>query len=532
MKQLSFAFLLLSSSILFSQNELSPDELIRRKIENQKHQGLSAGNEIILCNLTLTKVYENRVFDLAWENKNDLKELINSLEESKYEGLNPHDYHITEIKSLYIQFDKLTNDQKVQLDLLATDAFLLYTSHLLSGKVNPKSIDSEWHVARREGDPVQVLNSALENHQIKNEINNVKPRHEVYQSLKAALIKYDSIKANGGWKQIPEGQVLKIGMIDERVPLICNRLYISGDYIITIDEKNLVYNEELINAVKHFQKRHGLESDGNIDKETIAALNVPIDDRIDQIIVNMERWRWLPQEYSDYYVKVNIANFLVDVVKNGRLIKQHKAIVGKNYRRTPVFSSKISYLVLNPTWTVPPGIIKGDVIPGVKKDINYLKNKNLTVYDHSGNILDPNLIDWNNPSSRSYIYRQPAGPANALGAVKFMFPNEFSVYLHDTPGRELFDKTERSFSSGCIRVQNPLELAEYLINDSVNWNLKKIKKQVDSQVTITVPLSHKPDIYLLYWTAWTDDKAVVQFRKDIYSRDEKLKIALAEKPKD
>lgn len=510
------------------QSGLEGNEIIRRQIENQKLNPLKAGSEPIYCAPSLTKIYENRIFEPAWEYKNDLEQLIKSVEESRYEGLNPEDYHLTALKSLFSKFGDLNTQQKAQLDLLATDAFLLYTTHLLSGKVNPESIDSEWHVKRREGDPVLLFNNAISKHDIYQQIQSALPLHSVYKSLQQALIKYDSIRQAGGWNRLGEGVVLKEGAVDERVPMLRTRLKASGDFVLNVDENNLVYDEELVKAVMRFQKRHGLETDGNLGKETLAALNISVDERMTQIKVNMERWRWLPQEYSDYYVKVNIANYTVDIVKNGELVRQHKAIVGKNYRRTPVFSSKISYLVLNPTWTVPPGIINGDVIPSVKKDVNYLKTKNIVVYDHAGNIINPNTVDWNNSAAKSYTYRQPAGPANALGAVKFMFPNNFSVYLHDTPSRELFEKTERSFSSGCIRVQNPLQLAVYFIGDSVHWNMSKIKKQVESQNTLTIPLSEKPDIYILYWTAWTDAKGVIQFRKDIYSRDQKVSKALAE----
>jgi len=495
------------------------NEIIRKKIENQKINPLRAENDLIYCVESLSEIYENRMFSLAWENNNSIEQLIKSIEESEYEGLNPNDYHIEKLKNLYNSYTKLNSEQKANIDLLATDAFLLYTSHLLSGKVNPTSIDPEWHVKRREGNPVLLFERAIQENNIPLYIKESLPKHKTYLELKKALLIYENIKKEGGWLEVPYGETLKKGDENDRIVLVKKRLLVTKD----LSENDIgdikQFDDKLFDAVILFQKRHNIQVDGSIGKSTISTMNIIVDDRIDQIKVNMERWRWLPKEFSNYYVKVNIANFFVDVYKDGFIQRQHKVIVGKNHRRTPVFSSKISYLVLNPTWTVPPVIIKADIIPSVKKDINYLKKKNLIVYDSKGNIIDPSSVDWNSSTAKSYTYRQPAGPDNALGAVKFMFPNDFSVYLHDTPNRDLFEKTERSFSSGCIRVQDPLLLAEFFLNDSINWNLDKIQKQVESKKTLTIPLKEQPDIHILYWTAWTNEEGIIQFRNDFYDRD-------------
>jgi len=492
---LVITFALIVSSIFTSfYTENETNEIIRRKIENQYIIPLMAENDLIYCVPSLSRIYENSMFSLAWENKNSIEQLIKSIELSENEGLNPKDYHIDKLLNLYSNYSKLTPEQIVNIDLLATDAFLLYTTHLLSGKVNPTSIDPEWYVKRREGDPVMLFEEAIKNNSVTLVIKEALPKHKTSE--------------------------------DERIILVKKRLLISND--LSEDDLGNIkqYDDKLYDALIIFQKRHNLEADGTIGKLTISVMNKSVDERIDQIEVNMERWRWLPQEFSNYYVKVNIANYYVEVFKDGELKKHYKAIVGKDYRRTPVFSSKITYLVLNPTWTVPPGIISADVIPAVKKDINYLKKKNLSVLDNKGNIIDPASVDWNNSIVKSYTYRQPPGPDNALGAVKFMFPNTFSVYLHDTPSKELFDKSERSFSSGCIRVQNPLQLAEFFLNDSIKWNSGKIKKQIESRNTLTIILKEQPDIHILYWTAWIDDNGIIQFRKDIYNRDPAISKSL------
>lgn len=518
----------LISILLFSafDDGAEINELIRQNIENRKITPIKAENDFIYCIESLSKIYENRLFSAAWENKNTIEQLIKSIEDSKYEGLNPQDYHLESLTKLYNAYAKLSLAQKANMDLLATDAFLLYTTHLLSGKVNPVSIDSEWHVKRREGNPVALFEQALQEGNISRYIEEALPKHKTYSELKKALVTYENIKVEGGWQEVPNGETLKKGVENDRISFVKNRLLVTKDLNKNDIGNSTQFDDKLFDAVLAFQKRHNLETDGNIGKATIAAMNISVDDRIDQIKVNMERWRWLPQEFSNYYLKVNIANFSVDIYKNGVNERHHKVVVGKNYRRTPVFSSKLSYLVLNPTWTVPPGIINGDIIPAVKKDITYLKKKNLTVYDSKGNIIDPSSADWNSSAAKSYTYRQPAGSDNALGAVKFMFPNSFNVYLHDTPSKDLFEKTERSFSSGCIRVQDPLILAEFLLNDNANWNLDKIQKQIVSKKTLTIPLKEQPDIYILYWTAWTNEAGVFQFRKDIYARDSAVSKAL------
>jgi murein L,D-transpeptidase YcbB/YkuD len=275
-----------------------------------------------------------------------------------------------------------------------------------------------------------------------------------------------------------------------------------------------------------FQVRHGIDIDGEIGFKTMAAMNINVDERIEQIKINLERWRWLSRQFGDYYVKVNIADFNLEVIKNGEKIRQHKIIVGRTYRKTPIFSSKITHLVFNPSWTVPPGILSADVLPAVRKNIRYLKNKNIYVYDKNGKIVIPSSVDWNSSVVKSYTYRQTPGSDNALGSVKFFIPNEFMVYLHDTPSKDLFEKTERAFSSGCIRVQDPLELAEYLLNDPENYSKKRINGIINTKKTQTVVIKDQPAIHILYWTSFTNDDGVVQFRSDIYKRDGPLKEAL------
>lgn len=510
----------------FPSNE-DVNEEIRIKLENVRASKLTAYGDLLQCPSAVDQFYQNRFFAAAWDFEN-ASQLMTALQKADDEGLVPQDYHIEKLQELS---HKLPNTAlaKAEYDLLLTDAFLLYISHLLSGKVNPLTTDAEWHVIRREGLPIKSLEEALSSGNVNKIIQEALPQHRVYQDLQNALKTYRSLMADA-WLNITEGMTIKKGMEDERIPLIRDRLFIFGDLKDKGNKDANLYDDPLFTAIQDFQKRNGLESDGEIGRKTIAALNVPIEDYIGQIKANMERWRWLPQEFGEYYIKVNIANFEMEVIKNNELIRSYKIIVGKPYRRTPVFSAKMEYIVLNPTWTIPPVILNADVIPGVKKEVTYLEKKNIIVLDKQGNKLDPKTIDWSSKEVKGYTYRQPPGPENALGAVKFMFPNNFHVYLHDTPAKDLFEKKERAFSSGCIRVHQPLTLAEYLLNDSINWTMEKIAKVVATTQTQTIRLKEQPYVHILYWTAWTDADGIVQFRKDIYERDQALIKALLEQP--
>ena len=522
--------LLLFISLISISNNASEviKEALRMRVENHLSNTQLVTSEKTYANKTLISFYEENLFTPLWQNKTILSQLNNIIHNAEQEGLNSKDYHLDFLINKTKQFQHLSIQEKVDLELIASDAFLIYLSHLLSGKVNPSTIESEWHVLKREGKPTDLLKK-IHSKNLQQIVEESLPKHKTYTGLKKALAYYNEIKIKGIDETILEGETIKVGLEDKRIPLIRERLLLLK-FLKKPVSNSILYDDDLYNAVKLFQESMGILSDGNIGKATLSALNVSIEDRINQIKVNLERWRWLPQEFENYYIKVNIANYTLSVHKNGVMERSHKAIVGKSARKTPVFDSKMSYLVFNPTWTVPPGILRADVIPGVKKDRTYLQSKNLTIYDHSGNRIDPNTVDWNTSIAKNYIYRQPPGKENALGAVKFMFPNPFSVYIHDTPSKDLFNKQERAFSSGCIRVQHPLDLAEYLLKDNDSWSREKIEQTIKTNITTSVNINNPPAVYILYWTAWLNEDNVVEFRKDIYSRDLKVLNALNMSP--
>lgn len=332
---------------------------------------------------------------------------------------------------------------------------------------------------------------------------------------------------------MPDGPKMQRGDGGERVQALRNRLKATGELSFLEEFNKDFYDVALEEAVKKYQFRNGLEIDGIVGTATRSALNVPVEDRINQIRVNMERWRWLPEDLGHRYILVNIADFTLGVFENSQSVMTMRVVVGTKYRRTPVFSSKMSYLVLCPFWHIPHKLAVEDKIPLILKDINYLEKQKIKVLQGWGSEskeIDPHTIDWSNVLSENFPYRlrQDPGPLNALGHVKFMFPNKFNVYLHDTPSREHFSKSLRSFSSGCIRIEKPMDLAVYLLRSDPKWTLENIQKTIDENQEQTVIIPEPIDIHLLYWTSWVESDGVIHYRNDIYNRDERLRKALDE----
>jgi murein L,D-transpeptidase YcbB/YkuD len=521
-------------------------ELIRNRIE---YSGIPfkiiIGKEVIYSTTLLPVFYEKRGYDPAWGGNygpfSFVDSLLAEIKEANLEGLSAVDYHLDEIQSTLRKIRRTQQKQHrlnpyilVDLDLLLTDAFLIYASHLLAGKVNPEIIDAEWIAYRREADLAQLLESAVETGQIEKALKSLLPPQPGYKRLRDALARYRWIVSKGGWKPIPEGPPMKSGDQGTRVVLLCERLLATDDLTSMKTGIPDLYSNEVERAVRRFQERHGLEITGVVDSVTLAELNVTAAERIRQIELNMERWRWLPLHLGQRHILINIANFKLDVVENEQVILTMLAVVGNQFRRTPVFSDMLTYLVFNPYWNITPNMAIQDILPQVLKDPTYLENQRIKVLQGWGadaSEVDPNSIDWAivDRNNFPYRFRQEPGPLNALGRIKFMFPNKFNVYLHDTPSRGFFLKSRRDFSSGCIRIERPVELAEYLLREDPKWTKKEILATIESSKETTVKLPLAIPIHLLYWTAWADDYGMIHFRNDIYGRDKLVYEALLKK---
>jgi L,D-transpeptidase YcbB len=490
----------------------------------------------------LSRFYKKRDYGPAWiENDGSTRrarDLIRKIRSAGQEGLNPSDYHLANIEKLLEAITFYKNNQQplpqkmiVDFDLLLTDAFLLLGSHLLAGRVNPETIQPEWIIQRREADLVDILNTALGSNAVESALERLSPLHADYIGLKNALSRHREIMGAAGWPVVPDGPKLEKGDQGDRVKALRSRLSASGDLSPSGENVADIFDDALDPAVRRFQSRHGLKVDGIVGRNTLRALNVPLERRIRQIEANLERWRWLPQSLGHRYVLVNIADYDLTVVENNQAVVEMPVVVGRRYRSTPVFTQKMTYVELNPYWHVPRKLARNDVLPKIQEDPGYLADQNMRVFESWGKgapEIDPETVDWSKITRESlrFKFRQDPGPVNALGRVKFMFPNKFSVYLHDTPAKELFKKIRRSFSSGCIRVEKPFDLLTYLFKDDPQWTKDRLSEGIDSGSNKIITIKNKIDVHLLYWTAWVGKEGIVHFREDIYRRDEKLIRAL------
>lgn len=496
--------------------------LLKTKLESIQAKTTSeiAGAPIAAVEF-LPELYEKRHFNPAWTKKANVEALVKAIEASGEQGLTPSDFHVEKLAELA----ESANDPDAQadLDVLRSDAFVRYVYQMLFGKVDPEKLDADWNYGELilKRDPAAVINESLGRGEIGDLIASLEPKDRYYETMKAALKQYRKIEADGGWPQVPEGGKLESGMQGDRVAAVRRRLEVTGDLGAGDATDSDTFDDTLAEAVKRFQERHGLEPDGVIGGKTLAAMNVPVEARIGQIRVNMERARWVLHNMEPDYIIVNIAGFRVYGIKDGEEIWTSRVVVGKPYRKTPVFKATMDHLVINPTWTVPPTILSKDVLPKVRKDPSYLSQNNFSVIDGSGKRVDPSSVDWSGKNPGYRIVQGP-GPKNALGEVKFMFPNKHAVYLHDTPSKSLFDKSERTFSSGCIRVEKPFVLAELLLGGDPDWSAARIEEVRASGQTTTVKLATPLPVLLMYWTAEVGPDGNVRFMNDVYERDARV----------
>ncbi len=528
---LLFFGLLLSLGSL-AQSDPVLELLISRMEQLSLNNGFQVRGVDVAAVRLIPRFYEERDFKLAWTRQENVDTLVRLVENTTAHGLDPEDYHLSALRKLLAEVRSTPNPDAsllVDLDILLTDSLVRLAYHYSFGKVVPGDLDPNWNFARelQHEDPVQVLGAAIASESLEAFLNETIPEPYFYRRLREALAQYREIQRAGGWPTVPPGATLRLGDRSERVAVLRDRLRITGDLEEPEASEPNLLDESVEAGVKAFQTRHGLDVDGAVGPKTLAALNVSVEARIDKIRVNMERNRWVHQDLPPDFVLTDIAGFHVYLVRDGEVVWDARAQVGRTYRKTPVFRDTMNHLVFNPTWTVPPGILRNDILPRVKKDPDYLRRRNISVLDRNGKIVDIDSIDWGSLGGRfPYTLRQEPGPNNALGRVKFMFPNSFMVYLHDTPSKTLFGRSQRAFSSGCIRVERPFELAELLLDDPKKWNQTAIQKVLDTQRTRTVLLDNPLPVLLLYWTAQVDEAGRVHFREDIYGRDERVLKAL------
>ena len=515
-------------------------EALRERVDHLRYDARHdvRGTRIVLHE-GVSHFYETRQFAAAWTELARVDRLIDSIAGLYSDGLDPRDYHLEALRAVRRELGpgrRLEPRDQAEFELIATDAMLLALYHLYAGKVDPERLSSQWNYPPRpmhEQDGLVRLSAAVDSGRIREAFAETRPQHPWYQRGRERLKEYRALHAVGGWSPISGGPTIEPGISDPRVPALRYRLTVTKDLEGTLEAPtppyDTVYDPALEAAVKRFQQRHGLTPDGAIGPGTLQALNVPVSARIDQIRVNLERSRWVLHELHGNFVLVDVAGFYVSYFRDEEPIWTSKVIVGRPYRETPIFKSTITYVVFNPTWTIPSGILVKDKLPVIKRDPGYLKRNNIRVIDSSGREVDPRSVNWSRYGAGRlppFQLRQDPGDDNALGLVKIMFPNQYSVYLHDTPSKSLFDKDERTFSSGCIRVQKAFELAELVLDDPARWNQATMAEVVSAKAMKTVNLAKPVPVLLLYWTAQPTPDGQVLFRNDIYGRDPPTLTAL------
>ncbi|MBT8442482.1 MAG: L,D-transpeptidase family protein [Gammaproteobacteria bacterium] len=479
--------------------------------------------------------YARRDMQPAWTRPARVDELIALLANAGDEGLLPSDYLLDEIAALRGEIEHSGSPAATaDLDILLTAALTRYGYHLAFGKVDNRELDPNINFRREisEGeDPAVTIQQAIDAPSLQAFFATEIPRGPVYARLREILVEYREIAAAGTWVEVPEGPTLRSGDSGRRVAALRRRLAASDDLPDGASATGDAFDESLQTGVRIFQERHALDTDGAVGPATLAAINVPIETRIEQLRLSLERLRWIRSEIGEQFLVVNIAGFRVVLWKDNDFAWRGRAMVGKTYRQTPVFRGDIRYLEMNPTWTIPPGILRNDTLPAIKRDPNYLADRNISVIDRDGRKVHPSMVDWTMYTRGvPYTLRQEPGPNNALGRIKFIFPNEHFVFLHDTPSRYLFDRAERAFSSGCIRVENPFELAELLLDEPDQWNQETLQAVIDGAQTQRVYLDDPMPVLILYLTASIEPDGRPRFLKDIYSRDAKLLAALNAPP--
>jgi murein L,D-transpeptidase YcbB/YkuD len=529
-----------------SSNVQSPalvlDPLIEKRITEWRTPSSEAiGEEPIYSAVLVKNFYKGRNFKPAWSQDGRLTQadtIMKAVEEAYDDGLTPDYYHLVPIRSLVNKAGKYPNSDlalMADLDILLTDAFLTLGCHLSSGCVNPVTIEAEWFAKQGTVDVSSALEQALRKKQIRETLMMLRPGQGDYDRLRKALAWYRELSSRGEWPLVSVGIRLEKGYVSDRVLELRRRLAASGDLDSVETKTANLFDEKLEQAVILFQKRHGLKEDGIVGPATFNALNVPLKQRIRQMEVNMERLRWVLSNQEQRSIVVNIANFRLDVVEDMKPVLSMKVVVGKPFLRTPVFTARMSHIIINPSWNVPDSIARKEILGNIKKRPQYLAGQNIKVLRGWGpkeEEIAPETIDWLKitPDNLPYRFRQEPGPLNPLGRIKFMLPNKFDVYLHDTNARRLFSEDTRAFSHGCTRIEKPIELAEYLLRDDPAWTRERLLATMDKGLEQKVILPHPLNVHFLYLTAWVDGEGTLQFRKDIYTRDSLLDEALRRKP--
>lgn len=461
------------------------------------------------------------------------KALVDGLRNAVAEGLEPAAYRPAMLADRLTAAGSPAELAELERDLTA--ALLRYARDLRTGRLAPSAVEPNLYPDPPAIDLQALLADAILAPDTGRFLAEMAPTRPAYQALRRTLTTYRALDAKGGWPEVPGGGILNPGDNDPRIKALRRRLRASGDLTEGSDASPL-FDAAVDQALRRFQTRHGLKVDGSLGPSTLAALNVPLAERIQQILVNMERLRWAPERLADRYVQVNLPAAELEVWEDGKLAVAMRVVVGQTGRQTPVFAARMTQLVLNPVWNVPRHLAVEDVLAKVRKDQGYLAKQGIRVLQidengQDGAEIDPTKVNWSRLGKNRFPYRlrQDPGPRNAMGRIKFLIPNRDDIFLHDTPQRTLFDKAVRTDSSGCIRLENPIQLATYALRDRPEWTTERIEAALSSQRTENIRIKTPLPVFLIYRTAWVGADGLVHFRPDIYQRDKVLSGILSTK---
>jgi murein L,D-transpeptidase YcbB/YkuD len=468
--------------------------------------------------------YEGRNFQPAWTGDAEAEEMAVQvravLARVDQQGLRNEDY-----KLLQADLRSVPGVKAAQYDLALTDAVLRYSLDVRTGRVRLNDIYEDIDLPAPGFDAVADLSKTLKDHSLASFLADLPPSHPQYSALVKALAQYRAIAAQGGWPALPGEKEIRLEGNDRRLSVLVQRLRFEDPILAAIPTPSTA---ELRDGVKRLQARNGLEQDGRVKGETLAALNVPALLRVAQIEANMERWRWLPAQFEHRYVAVNVPDQSVQFVRDGAVILSSRAIVGRKTSPTPITRSTIIAVVVNPPWNIPGDIAARDLLPKLRRNPDYLASKNMVVTDGPPGDPHGRTIDWRKilPAEFPYAIRQLPGPNTALGTLMLDSPNDFDVYLHDTPAKKRFESNEREISNGCVRVQQIFPLASLALSDDPAQAIATLTQAAKSHDTRRLALANPLPVYFLYWTALAGPDGTVEFRLDRYGRDAPLIAAL------
>ena len=482
--------------------------------------------------------YRANEYRRAWLRKRRpekiFKAFLEVVRESSAYGLVPEDYRIDElgraVEALY-ENRKRTQADISALDIRITASFFLFTTHMIEGRVRyPGAREFLWERGMPLENDIVLLLKVKSATDVRKEINSLQPTDPQYAELQKVLKEYRALERADTFPALPGKLVVKPGSTHEAIPLVRKKLSLVGYHPTNKEDTVTLYDDKLAETVKKFQTRHGLVPDGIIRRETVAFLNMGMKERSELIALNLERLRWQPQtETMGDRIIVNVPEYMLRVYKKNKEKMAMRVVLGSEYTPTPVFQDTLRYIVFSPTWIVPQSIFEKEFLPKLQDDPGHFDPERFKFY-RKGKEIDPYLEPWSEKDLDPTLYKvvENPGDENSLGKIKFIMPNDFSIYLHDTPADQLFDKNERALSHGCIRVERPEDLAEYLLSDQKGWNKREIEKAMQAGKPLQVDLTKPVPVYIVYRTVWVDE-GVVNFRDDVYGHDQRHLHYLARK---